>query len=72
MEKAQERTNIHEPENLYSSPWIIYQVSKGYYFKLEYVILEEENILEVYNIWFLEKFHNSAFTHKKLYEKLFL
>lgn len=31
-------------------------------------MLEEENILEVYNIWLLEKFYNLAFAHKKLYE----
>lgn len=71
-EKAQERANIHEPENLQSLPWIIYQLSKGYYFKLEYVMLEEENILEVYNIWLLEKSYNLAFAHKKPYEKLFI
>lgn len=34
-------------------------------------MLEEENILEVYNIWLLEKFYNLAFTHKKQYEKSF-
>lgn len=35
-------------------------------------MLEEENILEVYNIWLLEEFGNLAFTHKMLYEKLFI